>query len=95
MEAHKSVKLVGTDRIRNVCPTKVYMSEIQVLLDKEANLANRRDLVHKQIKVLRGTQPPVCWGNDDCSTQILSTCPWRIDCDGHEAETWQAQNPVF
>ncbi len=71
------------------------MTPIQALLDKEASLANRRSLVHKQIVVLRGTEPPVCWGNDDCSTQILSTCPWRIDCDGHEAEAWQAQNPVF
>lgn len=68
------------------------MSEIQVLLDKEANLANRRSLVHKQIVVLRGEEPPACWGNDDCSTNIMSQCPWRIDCDGHEAEQWQAIN---
>jgi hypothetical protein len=66
------------------------MTEIQVLLDKEANLANRRSLVHKQIVILRGDQPPVCWGNDDCSTQILSTCPWRIDCDSHTAEQYQS-----
>lgn len=65
------------------------MSEIQTLLDKEANLANRRSLVHKQIVVLRGEDPPVCWGIDDCSTNILSRCPWRIDCDGHEAKQWQ------
>jgi hypothetical protein len=69
------------------------MSEIQVLLDKEANLANRRELVHKQIKILRGTEPPRCWGMDDCSTQIMSTCPWRIDCDGHQATHWQEKQP--
>ena len=92
MEAPESVKLVGTDRIRNVCP-KVYMSEIQVLLDKEASLANRRSLVHKQIVVLRGTEPPVCWGMDDCSTNILSQCPWRIDCDSVEAQHTQAISP--
>jgi hypothetical protein len=65
------------------------MSPIQELLDKEANLANRRDLVHKQIKVMRGEIVPPCWGNDDCSTNIMSKCPWRIDCDSHEAEQFQ------
>jgi hypothetical protein len=69
------------------------MSEIQVLLDKEASLANRRSLVHKQIIVLRGTEPPVCWGMDDCSTNILSQCPWRIDCDSVEAQHTQAISP--
>jgi hypothetical protein len=69
------------------------MSEIQVLLDKEASLANRRSLVHKQIVVLRGTEPPVCWGMDDCSTNILSQCPWRIDCDSVEAQHTQAISP--
>jgi hypothetical protein len=68
------------------------MSEIQTLLDKEANLANRRSLVHKQIVVLRGEDPPVCWGNDDCSTNILSQCPWRIDCDSPAAEQWQGNS---
>jgi hypothetical protein len=66
------------------------MSEIQTLLDKEASLANRRELVHKQIVVLRGENPPACWGMDDCSIQMLSQCPWRIDCGGFEAEQWQA-----
>jgi hypothetical protein len=65
------------------------MSEIQTLLDKEANLANRRSMVLKQIKVLRGEEPPICWGNDDCSTNVMLQCPWRIDCDSHEAEMYQ------
>jgi hypothetical protein len=68
------------------------MTQIQELLDKEANLANRRDLVHKQIKVLRGTEPPVCWGMDDCSTNILSQCPWRIDCSSYAAEQFQGSS---
>ena len=67
--------------------------KVQELLDKEANLANRRHLVHKQIKIMRGTEPPRCWGIDDCSTQILSTCPWRIDCDSYEANHWQEKQP--
>jgi hypothetical protein len=71
------------------------MTEIQELLNKEANLANRRDLVHKQIKVMRGTKPPHCWGFDDCSTNIMSQCSWRIDCGEHESQVWQEQNPAF
>ena len=69
------------------------MSNIQDLLNKEANLANRRILIHKQIKAARGEDPPICWGIDDCSTQIMSTCPWRIDCDSHEAVRWQEKRP--
>lgn len=69
------------------------MSELQVLLDKEANLSNRRQLILKQIKASRGDEPPRCWGMDDCSTNIMSQCPWRIDCDGHEATHWQEKQP--
>lgn len=71
------------------------MTEIQTLLDKEANLSNRRYHILQQIKSIRGAEPPCCWGNDDCSTQVLSQCPWRIDCDSHEAEAYQQQNPAF
>ena len=39
-----------------------------------------RKIIHEEIKVLRGKDAPVCWGEDDCSTAMLSTCPWRIDC---------------
>lgn len=69
------------------------MSEIQALLDKEANLANRRYHIIKQIKSMRGDAPPRCWGIDDCSTQIMSTCPWRVDCDSYEAAHWQEKQP--
>lgn len=54
--------------------------DIQKLLDKEARLGNERYEVVQQIKQLRGTEPPVCWGQDDCSTMMLVRCPWRIDC---------------
>lgn len=54
--------------------------KIQELLDKEAKLSNERYEVIKQIKQLRGDTPPVCFGEDDCSTSILSRCPWRMDC---------------
>jgi len=69
------------------------MSTVQELLDKEANLANRRYHILQQIKAERGTEPPRCWGMDDCSTQIMSTCPWRIDCDSYEATHWQEKQP--
>ena len=63
------------------------MNDIQDLLNIEAHLSNagKKDSytyrkVHIEIKQLRGTEAPVCWGEDDCSTLILSQCPWRIDC---------------
>lgn len=56
------------------------MTDIQELLDKEARLGNERYEILKQIKELRGDEPPHCWGQDDCSTMILVRCPWRIDC---------------
>lgn len=65
------------------------MSIIQELLDKEAKLSNRRYYILKQIKAMRGEDPPHCWGLDDCSTQVLSTCPWRNDCDSPAASQWQ------
>lgn len=65
---------------------------IQTLLDKEAQLSNRRYHILQQIKALRGTEPPRCWGMDDCSTLMLTRCPWRNDCASHEAQTWQQNN---
>jgi hypothetical protein len=63
------------------------MTEIQQLLNHEAWLSNNgkgsseeRRVVHRQIIAMRGTTYPGCHGHDDCSTSILSTCPWRIDC---------------
>jgi hypothetical protein len=62
------------------------MSKIQELLDKEATMANEgqdndfRKIILLEIKHLRGSDAPACWGEDDCSTNMLMRCPWRIDC---------------
>ena len=56
------------------------MDQLQELLNKSAKLSNELLHVNNQIKKYRGTNPPVCWGHDDCSINMLSTCPWRIDC---------------
>jgi hypothetical protein len=68
------------------------MSKIQELLDKEANMANTgqgnsdfRKIIHAEIKVLRGNVSPHCWGEDDCSINMLMHCPWRIDCGTTES----------
>ena len=53
---------------------------LQHLLNAEAVLANARYDIHQKIIEMRGDAPPVCHGEDDCSTNILSMCPWRIDC---------------
>ena len=63
--------------------------ELQKLLDEEARLSNIAyqnnttvdlSLIHNKIKEMRGNNPPPCWGDDDCSTEFLMRCPWRIDC---------------
>ena len=64
------------------------MSELQKLLDEEAALSNtgrsdseERKKIHTIIRLMRDeTQRPDCFGDDDCSTYMLSICPWRIDC---------------
>ncbi len=61
---------------------------IQDLLDEEAELSNtgrsdseERMKIHTLIRLRRDeTSRPFCFGEDDCSTRILSMCPWRIDC---------------
>ena len=65
---------------------------IQVLLDAEAQIGNfiyhnkeaneleaTRSMLHRQIECLRGPAPS-CYGEDDCSTAVLSVCPWRMTC---------------
>ena len=69
---------------------------IQVLLDAEAGISNGMygenisgdgvaqlktviATLHRQIECLRGPAPD-CYGEDDCSTNILSMCPWRMTC---------------
>jgi hypothetical protein len=61
--------------------------QLQELLDEQARLSNAHYEIKKLIKANRGNCPPPCWGDDDCSANILSKCPWRIDCyigDRHE-----------
>lgn len=66
------------------------MTQLQELLNREAKLSNagKGDSVERQeiltmIRLKRNEQyRPVCFGEDDCSTQMLSTCPWRMDCGG-------------
>jgi hypothetical protein len=61
---------------------------IQDLLDKEAELSNagkgdskERMEIHTLIRLARDEQyRPPCFGEDDCSINILMRCPWRIDC---------------
>ena len=64
------------------------MDKLQELLDREAHLANtgkadsiERKHLHTMIRLMRDeSQRPECFGDDDCSTLMLSVCPWRIDC---------------
>ena len=61
---------------------------LQELLDKEATLANtgkaeskERMEIHTLIRIARDERyRPPCFGQDDCSTEMLMRCPWRIDC---------------
>lgn len=58
---------------------------MQQLLDEEALLQNagHRDkaaIIRQEIRDLRGSRAPTCFGHDDCSTLRLIQCPWRFDC---------------
>ena len=64
------------------------MTSIQDLLNEEAKLGNagkgasveRQELL-TMIRLKRDEQyRPYCFGQDDCSTTMLSQCPWRMDC---------------
>lgn len=68
------------------------MTEIQDLLNQEAFYANNgqadceeRKQLHTLIRLKRvaadgSSETPWCFGHDDCTTLVLSQCPWRIDC---------------
>lgn len=65
------------------------MTDLQKLLDKEAFLSNKgkgsseeRQKILTVIRLKRPGTAPVCFGEDDCSTHMLSMCPWRMDCGG-------------
>lgn len=71
-----------------VIELKEFMSEMQDLLNLEAMYANNgqgdsedRLKIHTLIRLKRDNKNrPPCFGEDDCSTLMLSTCPWRMDC---------------
>lgn len=59
---------------------------LQDLLNEEATLCNtghrdseERKAIHTMIRLQRTDRPP-CFGEDDCSTFMLSRCAWRMDC---------------
>jgi hypothetical protein len=64
------------------------MTELQTLLNEEAMLSNtgrgdskERMQLHTIIRLKRDEKyRPGCFGDDDCSTIMLSQCPWRMDC---------------
>ena len=64
------------------------MTEIQDLLDEEAKMSNNgmskdhpfRKIILEEIRQRRGEPVPGCFGHDDCSTSVLSQCPFRMDC---------------
>ena len=63
------------------------MKTIQEMLDEEAWISNNgkgdsdeRMKLHTAIRLKRMQPAPVCFGEDNCSSRILSMCPWRIDC---------------
>jgi len=61
------------------------MSHIQQLLDESVVQGRQGDKqkqheLFEQIRKLRMNPPPPCFGEDDCSTLMLSMCPWRMDC---------------
>lgn len=64
------------------------MTTMQDLLNREAKLSNagkgdspERQEILTMIRLKRDeTRRPPCFGEDDCSTLMLSKCPWRMDC---------------
>lgn len=72
------------------------ISDLQDLLNQEAELANsgqehseQRMQLHTVIRLKRSEFPqPPCFGEDDCSTIVLSRCPWRMDCGAEPFHNW-------
>jgi hypothetical protein len=72
------------------------MTELQDLLNQEALLANtgygdsdQRKHLHTIIRLMRDEpRRPACFGDDDCSTIMLSRCPWRMDCGAEGYHNW-------
>jgi hypothetical protein len=64
------------------------MTPLQELLNEEAKMSNKgmdkehpfRKIILEEIRQRRGQTVPACFGEDDCSTSMLSRCPFRMDC---------------
>jgi hypothetical protein len=64
------------------------MTTLQQLLDQEAELSNagqgggeqRKQILTAIILMRDESHRPVCYGQDDCSTRVLSQCAWRMSC---------------
>lgn len=54
---------------------------LQVLLDRREECPpNDRAALDHRIRALRGTEPPRCYHQDDCTSLMLTMCAWRMDC---------------
>jgi hypothetical protein len=66
------------------------MITLQQLLDQEAELSNtgqrdspeRKKILTAIVLMRDESYRPVCYGEDDCSTLMLSQCAWRMTCGG-------------
>ena len=56
------------------------MSELSDLVHEYNRKSNELFVLKEQIVKLRGTEPPCCFGEDDCSSNALAECPWSMDC---------------
>lgn len=64
------------------------MTPLQELLNEEAKMSNKgmdkehpfRKIILEEIRQRRSEIAPACFGEDDCSTSMLSRCPFRMDC---------------
>lgn len=64
---------------------------LQQLLDLNATLSNQGEevkaaTVYRLVQLKRDPNPPPCFGEDDCSTSVLSRCPWRNECGSYPTE---------
>lgn len=60
------------------------MSELSDLVHEYNKKANELFTLKQRLVVLRGTEPPSCFGQDDCSSNCLAECPWSMDCGRDE-----------
>ena len=59
---------------------KLYDLKGDDLLIERVYLTRDLKVVEEMIRECRSQVPPICFGLDDCSTEMLSRCPYRMDC---------------